>query len=193
MAKCLEATRLQWKHVGPWSLRVEAGQCLGISGPSGVGKSVLLRLLADLVEHEGQATLDGTACSATAAPEWRRKVRYCAATSGWWSDRVSDHFSDLAAARTRAAQIAVSQHLFDAMPNQLSTGERQRLALLRALENRPEFLLLDEPTSALDAETTAAVETLIRAEMEAGLGVVLVSHDGGQLERLAQTVLDMRK
>lgn len=193
MAKLLEATRLQWNHVGPWSLRAEAGQCLGISGPSGIGKSVLLRILADLVQHAGEARLDGIACSAMPAPAWRRAVRYCAATSGWWADTVAEHFTDLRTAQSRAEGIGLAPDLFAQSPDRLSTGERQRLALLRSLENAPSFLLLDEPTSALDAATTAAVEALVAAQMREGMGVVLVSHDGGQLQRLAGTVLEMRK
>lgn len=193
MAKLLQALELQWKHVGPWSFRVEAGQCIGITGPSGVGKSVLLRMLSDLIPHQGEAMLDGIACSAMPAPAWRRAVRYCAATSGWWADTVSEHFADLTTARMQAAEISLTPDLFDKNPAQLSTGERQRMALLRSLENDPDFLLLDEPTSALDTATTTEVEALIAGRMKSGMGVVLVSHDDGQLQRLSNSILEMRK
>lgn len=193
MAKLLEALALQWNHIGPWSFRVEAGHCLGIAGPSGVGKSVLLRILADLLPHQGEAEVDGVACSAMPAPTWRRTVRYCAAASGWWADTVAEHYTDIGAAKLNAGKISLTPDLFDKNPAQLSTGERQRMALLRSLENDPGFLLLDEPTSALDAATTAQVEALIAGKMRNGMGVVLVSHDGGQLERLSSSILEMRK
>ena len=69
--------------------------------------------------------------------------------------------------------------------SQLSTGERQRLALLRALEHRPEVLLLDEPTGPLDDETTAAVEALLREKQANGLALLWVTHDKRQAERVA--------
>jgi ABC-type iron transport system FetAB ATPase subunit len=154
---------------------------------------VLLRMLADLIPHEGAARLDGIACSAMPAPAWRHSVRYCAANSGWWADTVAEHFEDLATAKAHGWQIGLGPELFDKNPGQLSTGERQRMALLRSLENDPGFLLLDEPTSALDATTTAEVEALIAERMRGGMGVVLVSHDGSQLQRLSNAILEIRK
>ena len=71
----------------------------------------------------------------------------------------------------------------------LSTGERQRLALVRALLDEPKVLLLDEPTGALDPQSSALVEELIRFQMLSGHCVVLVSHDRAQVERLAHARL----
>ncbi len=193
MAKVLEALELQWNDVGPWSFRVESGQCLGIAGQSGVGKSMLLRTLADLEQHDGEARLDGVACSTMQPSLWRRAVRYCAATSGWWADTIAEHFVDLEKAKSSAAKLGLAEGLFNKNPAHLSTGERQRMALLRSLENEPNFLLLDEPTSALDREAAAQVELLIAEQMQAGAGVVLVSHDDGQLQRLSNSILELRR
>ena len=71
----------------------------------------------------------------------------------------------------------------------LSTGERLRLALIRALMVRPKVLLLDEPTAALDAASVAAVEVLIRTQMRAGLAVLWVTHDAEQAKRVAHRLL----
>jgi len=74
---------------------------------------------------------------------------------------------------------------------QLSTGERQRLALLRAVVQRPRFLLLDEPTAALDAASREGVEQLLQALKAEGLGLLVVSHDAGQARRLADVHLQL--
>jgi phosphate-transporting ATPase len=71
----------------------------------------------------------------------------------------------------------------------LSTGERLRLALVRALIIRPKVLLLDEPTAALDAASVAAVESLIATRIRAGLAVLWVTHDAGQARRIARRQL----
>ena len=75
----------------------------------------------------------------------------------------------------------------------LSTGERQRLALARALIDEPQVLLLDEPTAALDPQSGALVEELIRYQTLAGRSAILVSHDRGQIERLAHARLLLSK
>src|SRR3954451_12461823 len=73
--------------------------------------------------------------------------------------------------------------------SRLSTGERLRLALIRALIMRPKVLLLDEPTAALDAASATAVEALMSSRMRAGLGVLWVTHDPAQARRMAHRQL----
>ncbi|WP_193367932.1 ABC transporter ATP-binding protein [Pelagibius marinus] len=169
----------------PVSLELAAGECIALRGPSGAGKSLLLRAVADLDPNEGELTLDGTPREKIPAPEWRRRVGYIPAEPGWWSERLSDHFQDWAAQAGPARRLKVSPEAETRRVSQLSTGERQRLALLRALEHRPEVLLLDEPTGPLDEETTAAVEALLREKQENGLAILWVTHDKRQAERVA--------
>lgn len=69
--------------------------------------------------------------------------------------------------------------------DRLSTGERQRMALLRAMVQSPKVLLLDEPTSALDPEVTAKVENLIHEKVEGGASVIMVTHDKAQATRMS--------
>src|SRR5262249_7121679 len=179
----LQLRRLQ---VGPIALKVDSGTCVAIEGRSGSGKSVLLRMIADLDPHEGDATLDGRRCSRMPAPEWRRQVTYVAAAAGWWHDTVAPHFTDLAQLHAWLPRVGLPAEAADWEVARLSTGERQRLALLRAMTPLNRVLLLDEPTSGLDAETTAQVEALLRERLAAGTTLVLVTHDPQQAARLAR-------
>ena len=181
--------KLSRPGLGPISFEVAAGGCLGIGGPSGAGKSLLLRALADLDASAGEVSLDGTRREDLPAPLWRRRVCYLAAESGWWADRVGAHFPDREPARPLLAALGLPEDCHDWPVARLSSGERQRLALVRALVRGPQVLLLDEPTAALDPESTAAVEALI-AEHRAGGGCALwISHDAAQMARATQGVL----
>jgi ABC-type iron transport system FetAB ATPase subunit len=180
----LELLGLKRLHVGPVHFKLDAGACVAIEGRSGAGKSILLRMIADLDPHEGEATLAGQPCSRTPAPAWRRSVTYVAADSGWWLDRVDAHFdthTDFARLFPRVGMPAEAAQWPVA---RLSTGERQRLSLLRALQPANRVLLLDEPTSGLDPETTAQVEALLRERLAQGVAIVMVTHDPGQPARL---------
>lgn len=181
----LQARALRCHGIGPFDLSVSAGECLCISGDSGVGKSLLLRSLADLEPHEGEITWCGTAASELSGPEWRRRIGYLAAESDWWQSRVSDHFSDTAV-RDTLPEVGLATTLWEAFVGDLSTGERQRLALLRLLANRPQALLLDEPTASLDPQSTLRVEAMVkRYQSNQGAPVLWVSHDPEQIERVA--------
>ena len=79
-------------------LALAPGECAAVMGPSGSGKSLLLRQVADLDPGEGEVELDGAPRSGMAGYEWRRQVIYCQAEAGWWEKRVAAHFDDAAAA-----------------------------------------------------------------------------------------------
>ena len=126
------------------------------------------------------------------APQWRRRVGYLPADSGWWADTVGQHFVSPERWTGQAAQLGLAEGWHRWPVDRLSTGERQRLALLRALEADPRVLLLDEPTSGLDAQATAAVEALLEARRKQGLGLFWVTHDPAQAERLGGRRLRLR-
>jgi putative ABC transport system ATP-binding protein len=176
---------------GPFSFTLAAGDCLVISGPSGIGKSLLLRMIADLDDNTGTILLNGAARDSMPAPHWRRQVMYVAAESGWWADRVREHLQPAAEAAALAPRLGLRAELLDAPVAQLSTGERQRMALLRAIIRKPAVLLLDEPTSALDQASTLAVESLLTELAAAGTGLVVVSHNEQQAERIATRRVQM--
>ena len=182
----LVITKLRGAFIGPLDLTVEAGTCAAITGPSGAGKSLFLRMIADLDPNEGTVCLGDLSRDNMPAPEWRRHAMYVAAEAGWWADRVDAHFSPETreAAEVMTARIGLPDDVFAREVRTLSTGERQRLALVRALVRRPACLLLDEPTSALDALSIGVAEVLLHDELARGTVLVLVSHDGEQARRL---------
>ncbi|MDX1607351.1 MAG: ATP-binding cassette domain-containing protein [Candidatus Competibacterales bacterium] len=170
----------------PVTLTLAGGECIAIGGPSGAGKSLLLRAIADLDPNAGEVSLDEQARAALPAPEWRRRVIYVAADPGWWADDVAAHFPDRAVAGPLLTALGLPPGALDWPVERLSSGERQRLGLARALARGPRVLLLDEPTAQLDPAATERVEDLLRQHLAAGLGLMLVTHDAAQAARLAQ-------
>jgi putative ABC transport system ATP-binding protein len=187
MTPALRIEGLKSPLAGPFDLRLEPGGCIAITGPSGAGKSLFLRMIADLDPNEGEVWLNGEPRSAMAAPAWRRRVVYAPAESGWWDDRIAAHFrkDQIEAARALAARLGLPAGILDGPVSRLSTGERQRLALIRALVLAPPVLLLDEPTGALDEAGVARVEDILRERLADGAAIVLVTHAPAQARRLA--------
>lgn len=185
----LQVRELHRPPLAPLSLEVSAGECLVLRGPSGAGKTLLLRAIADLDPHEGQLILAGQACESMPAPQWRAQVGYLPAEPAWWTEGLAEHFADWPAQAPLLRRLLLPENLGEAPVSRLSTGERQRLALLRALEMRPQVLLLDEPTSALDAQATAAVEELLRERQDQGLALIWVTHHEAQAQRVGQRQL----
>ena len=83
-----------------------------------------------------------------------------------------------------AERLGLQTAIFDQAIGLCSTGERQRLAILRALVGNPKVFLLDEPTASLDAESTGRVEALLQERLSEGMAIVLVTHDLAQASRL---------
>jgi ABC-type multidrug transport system ATPase subunit len=180
----LQITDLRTPLIGPVSLSVAAGECVALLGPSGAGKSLLLRAIADLDPNDGRVSLDGRDRDGMPAPEWRKLVGMVPAETGWWADRVGAHFNPGFDFTELLAAVGLPEALGWEV-GRLSTGERQRLGLVRALGEAPRALLLDEPTAALDEAAAEQVERLIAAERARGAPVLMVTHDAAQAARLA--------
>lgn len=159
-------------------------ECVALQGPSGVGKTVLLRAIADLDPNEGTVNLDRTRREAVPAPVWRRQVTYLAAEPGWWSETVQEHFTAWDNALPLVTRLGLPDNCGTWPIQRVSTGEKQRLGLVRALMLRSRVLLLDEPTSALDSASAAAVESLIAERVSDGTSVVWSTHDDAQARRV---------
>ena len=192
--RSLDVQALTSAHGGPFSLTLGRGVCVAVVGRSGSGKSVLLRLIADLDPHEGEVRLDGRLRSSWTAPEWRRRVVYQAAEPAWWAPTGDDHFrpGERAAVLAMLPALGLDVAQLGTEIGRLSTGERQRLALIRSLAGGPRVVLLDEPTASLDAVSTLAVETLLAERVAAGLSVLFVTHSPEQAGRVGHRRLEVR-
>jgi molybdate transport system ATP-binding protein len=180
---------------------VAPGECLAVAGPSGAGKTSLLRVAAGLlrpehglVETGGETWLDTR--SGVDLPPERRRCGYLFQEyalfphlSAWqnvaYPLRGSDRRERAAALLDRFGMSALAE----AHPGTLSGGERQRVALARALAREPDVLLLDEPLSALDARTRASAARELAALLrDAEVPAVLVTHDFAEAAALGDRV-----
>ncbi|VAW81863.1 YbbL ABC transporter ATP-binding protein [hydrothermal vent metagenome] len=198
----------------PLNLTVKAKEVVCISGESGVGKSVFLRCLADLIPHTGEMKLNGHSSQSMPANDWRRQVCLLPAESQWWFVTVAEHFvhnqdqkeqktleglkdpkdlmvssnnkSDSVFEQSCFRQLGFSPEVMQWRIDRLSTGEKQRLSLLRVINNKPEVLLLDEPTASLDPITIRKAEACIaNYQQETDCSIVWISHDPAQIRRVA--------
>ena len=161
-----------------------------LSGASGSGKTRFLRAIADLDPSRGSVLLDGIERETIRPSAWRRSVAYLATDSRWWRDTPGEHF--MPAQHAGPADLGLSTSIMDQPLARLSSGERQRLALLRLLSREPGVLLLDEPTANLDPESVGMVEALLIAYRSRRQATILwVSHDPGQRDRLGGRHLAM--
>ncbi len=180
----LTLKELSTLHLRPTSFSVERAEIITLNGPSGAGKSLLLRSICDLIEHQGDVMLNNISVRTIAAHQWRKDVGMLAAESYWWHERMGDHFDSISNAEL--SQLGLSPKLLKQHTSECSTGERQRLALLRLLQNRPQVLLLDEPTSGLDQGSARQVEALILDYIKDNQAAAIwVSHDPEQCRRVA--------
>ncbi len=182
----LHIKALCYQEHGPFDLTIEAGQCVILSGPSGAGKTLMLRAIAELDDHSGHIFLDETECRQIQAPSWRKQVGLLPAESQWWHDTVGENFIS-AVNKAYLKRLGFNTDALSWQISRLSSGERQRLALVRLLSNRPQALLLDEPTASLDPANIQNTETLIAEyRRNTGAAVLWVSHDMEQIVRVAE-------
>lgn len=164
-------------------LTIEPGEIVCLLGPSGSGKTRILRALVDLDPHQGQIRLAGQALEQTPAPRWRQLVGFLPSENHWWHSTMEPHFNQ----RPPLEALGLSQQQWQQNISQLSTGERQRFALLRLLANQPQALLLDEPTANLDSKNQNQVEDMILNYVKENQTPTLwVTHFDEQAHRIGQ-------
>ena len=178
---------------GPLALEIAAGRWTCLLGPSGVGKTTVLRLIAGLA---AEVTFDGRITAGDGAPLAGRVALMAQSDLLFpWLDvegnvtlgaRLRGETPDLRKATELIDRVGLSAHAHK-KPGKLSGGQRQRAALARTLmEDRP-VILLDEPFSALDARTRSEMQDLA-AELLASRTVLLVTHDPGEAARLGHAI-----
>jgi ABC-type phosphate transport system ATPase subunit len=175
---------------------VPVGGVTALFGPSGSGKSTMLRLCNRLeIPTAGRVLFRGDDVAQQDPLRLRRRVGMCfqrpTPFPGTVADnlRVADPEAGDPAMQEALDQVALSGSWLDRDATALSGGEAQRMCLARTLITRPEVLLLDEPTSAVDDAAARVIEGAVRDLADAGVTAVWVSHDAGQVKRIADQVL----
>jgi putative ABC transport system ATP-binding protein len=162
--------------VAGFSATVPAGQLTVIVGPSGAGKTTILRLLNRLDDPDGGAVyFAGQDVRRYDVLDLRRRIQVVGQVPVTFPGTVADNIGGDTEALL--ARVGLNPALAGREADRLSVGEAQRLCLARSLALRPEVLALDEPTSALDTASKAGIETLIGGLAAEGLTVVMVTHD----------------
>jgi ABC-type iron transport system FetAB ATPase subunit len=179
-------------------LCVRAGEVTALVGPSGAGKSSLLRAIVRLDEPaEGRVLVDGRDAAELEPCALRRRVGLVAQAPVMLPGDVRANLSygleDPAEAALAGALAAtgLGAGFMTRAARELSGGEAARVAVARALTREPGALLLDEPTAALDREAAAPVEALVRDLAARGLGILIVTHDEAQAERVADARVEL--
>ena len=191
------------------SFTIQAGEFAFVAGHSGAGKSTLLKLIPAIERPSSGAILvngqNVGALKRAALPYLRRNLGLVFQDQKLLYDRsVYDNvmlplaFGELgareAARRARAALEKVGLLAREkANPIQLSGGEQQRLAIARAVVNRPSVLIADEPTANLDAGSAAAILDIFAAFNQVGVTVLVATHDEALIGRFAKRVLRLAK
>ena len=190
------------------SLSVSAGEKWAVTGPTGSGKTLLLRALALLDPiDEGALHWKGGAIAADQFPQYRSDVIYlhqrAVLVDGTVEDNLRQPFKlkssnhktfDRDATVDRLARLGQNASFLEKSAKELSGGEAQIVAILRAIQLNPSALLLDEPTSAMDATTVVAFESLMSdwiAESPTQRAYVWVSHDPRQVTRVSDHELQL--
>lgn len=186
--------------LGPVDLRHNKTGITAVLGPNGAGKSLFLGLCQGMIRPtSGSISWDRTAAHLTRS---RRGIVFQTPTIMRRSvfDNVAfalraarEPYPDMRARVTSVLErvnLAGKAHLPAAT---LSGGEGQRMALARAIVNKPDVLLLDEPSSNLDPASTRQLEDIVLGVASEGVTVFLATHDIGQAKRLARNILFMEK
>ncbi|WP_152404265.1 ABC transporter ATP-binding protein [Paenibacillus cellulositrophicus] len=179
---------------------VPAGEKIVFVGPSGQGKSTLLRILGLLDEVDsGEMLLLGKPLHEWNPQDWRMNVCYVSQTPVMLEGSIEDNLRTVSRLHHTEYDPAYAAHLMSNVglgdmglskeASTLSGGEKQRVALVRSLLLRPKLLLLDEITSSLDDVSKYAVERLITdINRQEGTGYVWISHDRDQAARIGDRV-----
>ncbi|MCB9495043.1 MAG: ATP-binding cassette domain-containing protein [Desulfobacteraceae bacterium] len=184
----IENLNQEFMTFGPVSFDVKTKEIVGIIGESGTGKSILLKSIADMLPHDGKIFLDEVEQQDIKAREWRKQVALLPAEVVFWNHKIKD---DLKTADHEVIKKFGFNPLeiLEKNTDDLSSGEKQRIGLLRIFENRPKVLLLDEPSANLDEKNKMILEEIVLDYIETNnASAVWVAHDPEQLKRVSSKI-----
>lgn len=191
------------------SLDIKAGEFVSLVGPSGAGKSTLLRLLTrEITPNEGEVCLDGinlASLSANDIPLLRRKIgtifqdfkllstKNAFENVAFALEVCGAPLEEIEADVPKVLSIVGLAKKINSFPHQMSGGEKQRLAIARALIHRPKIILADEPTGNLDMVNSYDVVKLLLKINELGTTVILATHNREIVNSVGRRVISMEK
>lgn len=175
------------------NLSIEQGKYLTVVGPSGSGKSTLMRILASMISAtSGEVLFHGTDINTFEPTEYRRKVSYAFQQPTLFGKTVRENLAFPYEVRKQdfdeemvvkyLEMVNLNKDYIDKSVNDVSGGEKQRIALLRNLLFQPEVLITDEVTAGLDAENKAIVHKMLNEFNSRGLTILRVTHDESEIE-----------
>jgi len=184
------------------SFQIEEGDFVSIVGPSGGGKSTLLKMCCHLISpSSGAITYKREDISKIDVVSLRKEIAYCFQMPYLFGNTVMDNLSFPYSIRNKKIDMDRIYSLFSIFNMDkdflnkkilnLSGGEKQRIALIRTLLFEPKVLLLDEVTSALDVENTLIVETVVRDLNKKGVTILWITHNPEQSKKYANKILTL--
>lgn len=187
------------------SFSVAKREIIALLGPSGSGKSSLLKTINMLnTASSGSIHYHGKDTGEIVPMDLRKKIGYVLQRATLFGNSVLDNLKypceiqkkvfDMDMVEFYLGKVNLKPDILEKKPSELSGGEQQRISLIRTLLMKPEIILLDEVTSALDEENTKLIEELIKYENENNdMTVIFISHNNEQAKRLAQKVIYMEE
>ncbi|MEY8001311.1 ABC transporter ATP-binding protein [Clostridium sp. JNZ X4-2] len=184
------------------SLEIIPMDFVSVVGPSGSGKSTFFKLCSQLISPtSGNIFYEGIPYVKYDPIEWRKKIAYCFQTPCLFENTVMDNLMFPFSIRNKEVDLNLIKKLLEDFKmdssylsrtiNNLSGGEKQRIALIRTLIFIPKILLLDEVTSALDEKNTSIVENVIKSLNEKGTTILWITHNPEQNKKHANKILSI--